>query len=214
MWRFSTHRYRDETNEMEEAVMTTIGPVHLVVVGLDSSELKGQIARELHRASESGAIRVLDALAIQRTAAGDVVSMSGSDLTPDQRMAYGAIVGGLLGFGATGTDEGTTEGAELGALAFADKNFGLSAADIKAIANDLPPGMTGLMVLFEHRWAVPLKEAIQNAGGVMLAQGIVRPEDLVAFGAVLATNSAAADQYIASQSIQSVPSGGAQIAEA
>lgn len=182
--------------------MTTIGPVHLVVIGLESDALKGQVSRELHRASESGAIRVLDALAIQRTASGDVVSMSGSDLTPDQRMAYGAIVGGLLGFGATGTDEGTTEGAELGALTFADKNFGLSAADIKDIANDLPPGTTALMVLFEHRWAVPLKEALQSAGGVMLAQGIVRPEDLVAFGAALAASSADADQVIASRSMQ------------
>lgn len=191
--------------------MTTIGPVHLVVVGLDSHELKGQIAREMHRASESGAIRVLDALAIQRTATGGVVSLGASDLTPDQRIVYGAIMGGLLGFGATGTDEGASEGAEMGAMSFADRNFGLSGADIRAIADDLPPGTTALMVLFEHRWAVPLKEAIQDAGGVMLAQGIVRPEDLVAFGAAIAANSAEADRLIASQDMRG---GDAQIAEA
>jgi uncharacterized membrane protein len=175
----------------------TVGPVHLVVIGLESDKLKGQVARELQRASESGAIRILDALAIQKTSTGTVISLGASDLTPDQRIEYGAIIGGLMGFGATGTTEGAVDAAEAAALVFADKNFGLSEADIHAVANDLPPGMTGVLVLIEHRWAVPLKEAIQNAGGVMVAQGIVRPEDLVAFGARLTASSTAAEQATA-----------------
>jgi uncharacterized membrane protein len=154
-----------------------------VVIGLENDKLKGQVARELHRATESGSIRVLDALAIQKTKQGSVVSLGGSDLTPDQRVVYGAIVGGLLGFGATGTDEGMAAGAELGAEAFATQNFGLSGADIQAIARDIPEGKTMLMVLFEHRWALPLKQAVMDAGGLMFAQGIVRPESIIAIGA-------------------------------
>lgn len=184
----------------------TLGPVHLVVVGLRNEALKGQIARELHRASESGAIRVLDALAIQKTATGSVVSLGASDLTPDQRVVYGAVIGGLMGFGATGTEEGAETGAELGTVAFADRNFGLSESDIQSIADSLPTGMTALMVLFEHRWAVPLKEAIQDAGGVLVAQGIVRPEDLVAFGALLAASSERSDQLAMPQSSQGTQS--------
>ena len=164
----------------------TLGPIQLVVVGLENDKLKGQIARELHRATEKGDIRVLDALAIQRRQDGTVVSLGASDLTPDQRVVYGAILGGLLGFGATGTREGAEVGAEMGVEAFADKNFGLSGGDIQAIAQDVPLGKTALLVLFEHRWAVPVKEAIQDAGGVMLAQGMVRPESLIALGAGLA----------------------------
>jgi uncharacterized membrane protein len=172
----------------------TIGPVHLVVVGLENDKLKGEIARELYRASESGAIRVLDALAIQKTDEGDVVSLGATDLTPDQREAYGAVIGGLMGFGATGTEEGVEVGAEMGALAFANQNFGLSREDIQRIADDIPPGATAVMVLFEHRWAVPLKEAVENAGGFVLAQGIVRPENLVVFGEKLAAAAAIAEQ--------------------
>lgn len=164
----------------------TIGPVQLVVVGLENDKLKGQVARELHRASDSGAIRVLDALAIQKTQDGAVRSLGGSDLTPDQRVAYGAIVGGLMGLGATGTDEGMEVGAELGAESFATRNFGLSKADIQDIATQVPPGATAVMVLFEHRWAIPLKDAVEKAGGVVLAQGMVRPEELMLFGADLA----------------------------
>ena len=174
--------------------MTTLGPVHLVVIGLENENMRGQVARELHRASESGAIRVLDALAIQKTNTGAINTLGETDLTPDQRMAYGAIIGGLIGFGATGTDEGAEAGAELGAVAFAERNFGLSGADIQSIAESLSPGTTAVMVLFEHRWAIPVKEAIQSAGGVVVAQGLVRPEGLVAFGAELAAASARADQ--------------------
>jgi len=172
--------------------------VHLVVIGLENDQLKGQIARELHRASESNAIRVLDALAIQKTQDGQVVSLGASDLTLEEREEYGAIVGALLGFGATESEEGAEIGAEMGLLSFATQNFGLSQEDIQRIAADLPAGTTALMVLFEHRWAVPLKEAVMDAGGVVLAQGIIRPEDLLQFGSSLAEASAEA-QPVTSQ---------------
>lgn len=161
----------------------TIGPVQFWLIGLDNDKMKGQVARELHHASEKGDIRVLDALAIQKTKGGAIISLGASDLTPDQRMEYGAIVGALMGFGATGSEEGLEVGAEQGAEAFANRNFGLSGADIQSIAADVPPDSTALMVLFEHRWAIPLKDAVKNAGGVVLAQGMVRPEGLMALGA-------------------------------
>lgn len=169
--------------------MAIFGPVQLFLIGLDNEKLQGQVSRELHRASEKGDIRVLDALAIQKTKEGAIISLSGSDLTPEQRMEYGAIVGALIGVGATGTEEGLEMGAEAGAEAFADHNFGLSTEDIHAIAADVPPGSTALIVLIEHLWALPLKEAVEDAGGIVLAQGMVRPETLMALGAYRARAS-------------------------
>ena len=171
-----------------------LGPVQLLVFGLQNDRMKGDVARELRAASQSGAIRVLDALAILKTPDGKVISLGASDLSPDERTAFGAVVGALMGFGALGTGEGADVGAELGAAAFAQQNFGLSQEDIQGIAHDIPPGMTAVMVLFEHRWAVPLKEAFERAGGVMLAQGMVRPETLIGAGVNLAASAQAADQ--------------------
>jgi uncharacterized membrane protein len=165
-----------------------------MVVSLDNEKLAGQVSRELHRATEKGAIRVLDALAIQKTQAGGIVTMEGTDLTPDQRYVYGALLGALIGFGATGSDEGAATGAELGAEKFATHTFGLSTQDIQDMAANIPAGKTGLLIMFEHRWALPLKEAVQQAGGVVLVQGIVRPEDLIALGAQLAAAEATAEQ--------------------
>jgi len=178
------------------------GPIQLVVIGLDNEKLKGQVARELHRASEKGDIRILDALAIQKTKDGGVVSLGASDLTPDERLGFGAIVGGLMGLGATGTPEGAEAGAAMGAETFAYRNFGLTGADIYAIAEDVPAGMTALMVLLEHRWAIPLKEELLKAGGVVLAQGMVQPEAIMAFGADVAHAGSAIPSSEASQSEQ------------
>src|SRR5262245_59689481 len=102
----------------------TIGPVHLVVVGLENENLKGQIAQALQDASVKGVIRVLDALAVQKTAEGDIKSLGATDLTPEQREVYGALVGALLGLGMTDSEEGAKLGAELGARAFGDSEYG------------------------------------------------------------------------------------------
>lgn len=182
--------------------MAIYGPVQLFLIGLDNDKMQGQLSRELHRASEQGDIRVLDALAIQKTNDGAIITLSGSDLTPEQRMEYGAIVGALMGFGATGTEEGLDAGAELGAETFANHNFGLSADDIQSIADDVPEGTTAVIVLIEHVWALPLKEAVEQAGGVVLAQGMVRPETLMALGAYRAAASVPAPSADASSSAQ------------
>jgi uncharacterized membrane protein len=173
----------------------TLGPIHLVVVGLHNENLKGQIAQALQDASSKGVIRILDALAVQKTADGRIISLGATDLTPEQREVYGALVGALLGLGMTDSEEGAQLGAELGASAFAERNFGLSQQDIRAIAQDIPPDRTLLLVLFEHRWAIPLKEAILSADGEMFAQGIVRPESLIAVGAELGAAVDAAERY-------------------
>jgi uncharacterized membrane protein len=172
-----------------------LGPIQFVAIGLSNDNLKGQIAKELHAASKSGAIRILDALAIQKTKEGTIKSLGATDLTPKQRKAYGALVGALMGLGSTGTVKGAQEGAELGEKAFARKNFGMSKADIKRVAADIPVDRTILLVLFEHRWAVALKQALLSANGEMLAQGFIQPETLVEVGAELSAAYQAAQEY-------------------
>ncbi|HEX6121585.1 MAG TPA: hypothetical protein VFY89_00420, partial [Ktedonobacterales bacterium] len=82
---------------------------------------------------------------------------------------------------------------------FADRTFGLSDDDIQDIAADLPTGTTAVVVLFEHRWALDLKQALQDTGGVVLAQGMVQPEDVMAFGAALGALGDVTDQAETSQ---------------
>jgi uncharacterized membrane protein len=156
----------------------TIGPVQLVVIELQNDRLKGQIARELKALRDAGTVRILDLLFAGKQQDGSLITLEDSDLTGDQRMAYGAIIGGLLGLEVGDTEEMVEADAEAGALAFADQTFGLSEEDIQDIATEIPRGKSALFILFEHHWAVGIKEALQQGGGVIRAQGMVSPETM------------------------------------
>jgi hypothetical protein len=51
------------------------------------------------------------------------------------------------------------------------------------VADAIPAGSIAAIALIEHRWAIPLRDAVGRAGGVALADEWVHPEDLVALGA-------------------------------
>ena len=50
--------------------------------------------------------------------------------------------------------------------------------DLENIAADLPEGAAALIVLFEHRWAVDLKDAIDAKGGFLVTRSVIPPEVL------------------------------------
>jgi uncharacterized membrane protein len=162
-----------------------LGPVDLVMIQLDSKELKGEIANEIAKASEKKIIRVLDALTVRKEQNGSFTTLESTDLTPEQHKELGAVLGTFIGLGAGGV-EGAEAGAERGAQKFAENTFGLSKSDVRSIAQRVPAGKTLVMLMFEHRWARGLKQAADRANGVVLAEGIVRPEALVKAGADMA----------------------------
>src|SRR5437660_1554437 len=61
----------------------------------------------------------------------------------------------------------------------------LAPEDIEQTAAYIPNNSTAGLLLFEHTWAIGLKEAIKNAGGVAVAGGLVAPEVLQALEADL-----------------------------
>ena len=54
------------------------------------------------------------------------------------------------------------------------------------IADSIPNGTAAAIALIEHRWAIPLKEAIGRAGGFPLSDVWIHPLDLVAVGLMAA----------------------------
>ncbi len=100
-------------------------------------------------------------------------------------MTYGAWVGALIGLGAGGVD-----GAEVGAVAGAihamdEYEYGIDADGLATIADDIPPGGAGMLLVIEHTWAIPFRDALINSGGIMIAQDFLSPETLIAIGASL-----------------------------
>jgi GAF domain-containing protein len=153
------------------------------VIGFPNNDLfEGRIADELARLSDVGQIRIIDAVFVLRDA-DDVAVLAVSDLDDGQRADLRSAVGALVGLGVAGVD-GAFAGAGLGDAVDADVP---TAAEALAadLVEDLPDGTSALVLAIEHLWAVPLRDAVRDAGGLVLAHVSPTAEDLVALGMVL-----------------------------
>ena len=163
-----------------------IGPLQVLVIGFEQPQLDGSILGELERASASGATRVVDALGVYKSTTGDIAAAAVSELTEDEAMVYGAWVGALVGLGAGGI-EGAEVGAVVGAVSAVDEyDYGLDDESIESIAEDIPPGGGAMLLVIEHTWAIPLRNALRASGGIMIAQDFLSPELLISLGALAA----------------------------
>ena len=162
-----------------------IGPVQLLVLGFNHPNFHGEIIDELERLRESDTVRVIDALAVHKDADGEVEVAHLSNLTLDEAVEVGSVVGALIGLGIEG-EEGFVAGAEAGAEAAADGVQVFSDEDAWDVLEDIPDDSAAALILLEHHWAVPLRDAIARAGGFRLSDGFISPLDLVEIGLIKA----------------------------
>jgi len=174
-----------------------IGPVQLLVLGFNHPDFQGEIRKELQLLRDNDLVRVIDALAVQKDADGDVAILHESQLSDDETAEFGAMVGALVGLGAGGED-GMEAGAELGAQAATERGGVFSDDEAWDALAEIPEDSAAALILIEHRWAIPLRDAIARAGGFRLASEFISPLDLVAVGLVTAEEAdalAATDGY-------------------
>ena len=167
-----------------------IGPVQLLVLGFRQPDFQGEIRDELNRLRDNDLVRVIDALAVRKDADGEIQVLHESQLSNDEQEAFGALIGGLIGLGAAG-EEGFEIGAERGAEAVDERGGVLDEEQAWDVVEEIPEDSAGLLVLLEHRWAIPLRDAIARAGGFRLASEFISPLDLVAIGLVSAEEAEA-----------------------
>jgi uncharacterized membrane protein len=160
-----------------------IGPVQLLVLGFSHPDFQGEIRAELDRLRDNDLVRVIDALAVHKDADGEVRTLHESQLSDDQQAAFGALVGALIGLGAAG-EEGFELGAERGAEAVAERGGVFDEEEAWDVLAEIPEDSAALLILLEHRWAIPLRDAIARAGGMRLASEFISPLDLVTLGLV------------------------------
>jgi uncharacterized membrane protein len=157
-----------------------IGPVQLIVLGFNHPEFHGEIIAELERLRESDTVRVIDSLAVHKDADGQLEVKHLSNLSDDEAIELGSKVAALIGLGIEG-EEGMEAGAALGAEAGAD-GIDVFSDDEWDVLEDIPNDSAAALILLEHHWAVPLRDAIVRAGGFRLSDGFISPLDLVEIG--------------------------------
>jgi uncharacterized membrane protein len=153
------------------------------VLGFKHPEFHGEIIAELERLRESDTVRVIDALAVHKDADGEIEVMHLSNLSKEEAIELGSAVGALIGLGIEG-EEGMVAGAEAGAEAGADGVSVFSDEEAWDVLEDIPNDSAAALILLEHHWAVPLRDAVARAGGFRLSDGFISPLDLVEIGLV------------------------------
>ena len=167
-----------------------IGPVQLLVLGFSKPDFRGEILAEFERLREDDTVRLTDALAVYKDAAGEVAALKVSNLSTEEAAELGAVVGALVGLGAGG-EEGMEAGAALGAEAAAEGVDVFSEEDAWDVLDELPNDSAAALILLEHRWAIPLRDSVVRAGGFPISNGFISPLDLVAVGLVSAAEAEA-----------------------
>jgi uncharacterized membrane protein len=163
-----------------------VGPVQLMVIGFAEPNFTGKIAAELDRLRRHEFVRIIDALVVQKDDDGNITALQASDLAQDEAMEMGAIAGALIGFGYGEDADAVEAGAELGAAAGEDGHL-IPDEEVWYIADTIPNGTVAAVLLLEHLWAIPLRDAIVGAGGVALADEWIHPSDLIDIGEAAAS---------------------------
>jgi uncharacterized membrane protein len=164
-----------------------IGPVQLIVLGFSNPNFHGEIIAELERLRASDMIRVIDSLVVYKDADGEIEVEHLSNLSKDEAIELGSKIGALIGLGIEGE-----EGAEAGAVAGAEEVAAEGGVHVFTeeegwdVLEDIPNGSAAALVLLEHHWAVPLRDAVVRAGGFRISDGFISPLDLVEIGLMAA----------------------------
>lgn len=139
-----------------------IGPVQLLIVGFDEeAQMRGEIIAELERLSEADIVRVIDVLIVSKDEDGLIAII---DANED---GIAATLTGLVDEDGDGIP---------------DSVAGIDDPNVLVVADEIPPGATVAIVLLEHRWALGLKGAMQNTGGVLIAESWIDPLELEVVG--------------------------------
>jgi hypothetical protein len=133
------------TDTAADLAAEELGPVDYLVVEFPAGaqNFSGEMAEELARLSESGVIRVLDILILQKNEDGSVDALE-IDETPavDALRALEADVAEIL-----------------------------AAEDVELLAEAMLPGSVAGVLVWENRWAGPFASAARRAGGQLIATG-------------------------------------------
>jgi Family of unknown function (DUF6325) len=143
----------------------TLGPLEYIVIGFDGNKFDGSIAAEIEKVVEKKIIRLVDVVFVGKDADGNalVIELDNKD---DPRFASFAPL-------------------------LADRMGLFTPEDLATIASLLPPDTAGVALLFEHRWAVDIKDAMAAAGGFLVTRTVVPPEVLEEVVAELEAGGAA-----------------------
>ena len=158
-----------------------LGPIQIVVIGLGDAELVGELVPELRRLREQPGIRLIDLVLLHKDKNGRLARLEMPSCSPAEAAEFGDAAELLVGAG-----EVAEQGMWVGAGAGVGSGLGaVGPTQAWAVSDAIPPATTAAVLLIEHRWAIPLREAVVRVGGFALEDTWVRALDVIETGAAL-----------------------------
>lgn len=147
-----------------------LGPVQVLLICLDEPGSERMLAAELQDLHCQDAVRALDLLPVRRDPDGGLRRLD----HPCPEDYPGTLVEALLVSDPDGLGEEAEEGAvEVGEGAAIGEGAWF-------LSDRLPRGAAAAILLIEHRWAIPLREAAAGARAEVFGDAWVHPRDLAA----------------------------------
>jgi len=181
----------------------TIGPVQVIVFGFErTDQFRGEVLDELASLRGLSLIRLIDLFVAIKAPDGNVMAVELNDLTEEESVEFGQVIGKLLGVSEQEAKKATADAIER-TLVAASNSVGIDYKGLQQLVDHLEPGKAFGVLMFEHTWAIPLRDAIRRAGGVPLAQGFLTQEALVMVGEELRAIAEAERTIEVAQIVQS-----------
>jgi uncharacterized membrane protein len=160
----------------------SIGPIQVWFFGFErTDQFRGEVLEELTSLRGRGLIRLIDLFLAVKEPGGKVVAAETNDLTADETVEFGKVIGKLVGVEEMVKGEASAELMEK-TMAAAMHSVGLDYPGLRKVVQNLPEGKAFGVLMFEHTWAIPLRDALRRVGGIPLAQGFLTQEALVMVG--------------------------------
>jgi uncharacterized membrane protein len=132
--------------------MASMGPVEYVLIAFPGNRFKGEIVPAVAELVDNDIVRIIDVAFIKKDAGGNI-TMFEYDVLDD-----------VLAFGFADVD------GEAGGV--------LNDEDLELAAEGLEPDSSAALIVWEHRWAARVAQAIRDAGGRIVA-GERIPDEVV-----------------------------------
>jgi hypothetical protein len=123
----------------------SLGPIEVLTISFPGSKFNGKILDEVQKLTDRNIVNIEDGLLVRKTASGDIEF---TEFGQDDLEADVAPLADLLGEVVVDL---------------------LSEEDARELAAGLEPGSSAAMIVLEHEWVKPLREAVADSGGILVS---------------------------------------------
>jgi hypothetical protein len=122
-----------------------LGPIEVLTISFPGSKFNRKILDEVEKLLDRDIVNIMDGVLVRKTPSGEIeFTEFGQDDLEDDVAPLAALIGDVV--------------YDL-----------LSEEDVGELAAGLEPGSAAAMIVFEHEWIKPLRDAIADSGGVLVS---------------------------------------------